>query len=357
MKQCRLIVAVLLMVLCLSACAAADEPAKYTSGDFVYILLEDGTAEITDYKGELETLVVPDMLDGHKVTSIGDGAFSKRASLTSITIPDSVSHLGANAFRRCRKLTVIRVSPDHPVLATIDGVLFNKMTKELIYYPYAFTAAVYTVPNGIRSIGDGAFYQCKSLTSIILPDSVTSIGDEAFRYCSSLTSITLPDGLTTIGNGAFSECDSLTSIAMPERVTSIGDEAFESCSSLTSITIPVGVTSIGELTFSGCISLSDITIPDGVTTIGYGAFNCCTSLTSITIPDGVTSIGDKAFVVCSSLTSITIPNSVVSIGNEAFASCSSSLIFTVMVDSYAEQWCRKNGLSYAFTSSTDWLLN
>ena len=152
---------------------------------------------------------------------------------------------------------------------------------------------------------------------------VTSIGDSAFRDCSSLTSVTIGNSVTSIGDWAFSGCSSLTSVTIGSGVTSIGSSAFENCSSLTSVTIPDSVTSIGNRAFSGCSSLTSITIPNSVTSIGDGAFENCSSLTSVTIPNSVTSIGVEAFFACSSLTSVTIPNSVTSIGDSAFYICSS----------------------------------
>jgi hypothetical protein len=93
-----------------------------------------------------------------------------------------------------------------------------------------------TIPNSVTSIGDHAFYNCESLTSITIPDGVTSIGDSAFEYCESLTTITISDGVTSIGDYAFSDCDSLTTITIPNSVTSIGDSAFEYCEKLTDVT-------------------------------------------------------------------------------------------------------------------------
>ena len=110
----------------------------------------------------------------------------------------------------------------------------------------------------VTSIGNYAFYNCRSLKNITIPDSVTSIGDWAFYYCESLESITIPDSVTYIDDSAFFYCTSLKSITIPDGVSSIEDYTFENCSSLTSITIPDSVTSIGGVAFSYCYSLTDV---------------------------------------------------------------------------------------------------
>ena len=203
----------------------------------------------------------------------------------------------------------------------------------------------------VTMIGEDAFYNCDSLTSVNIPDSVTTIGDEAFYHCSSLTSVTIGDSVTSIGYKAFYGCDSLTSVNIGDSVTTIGEGAFYNCTSLkefkgkiaedngrilvvdgvlaafapagiTEYNIPDSVTSIGNEAFRDCKSLTSVNIPDSVTTIGSYAFYYCTSLTSVTIPDSVTTIGQNAFVYCSSLTSVTIGDSVTTIGNYAFYVCS-----------------------------------
>ena len=135
--------------------------------------------------------------------------------------------------------------------------------------------------NYITSIGEYAFSDCTSLTSITIPDSVTEIGYCAFAYCESLTSVTIPDSVTSIGYDTFAGCSSLTSIKIPDSVTEIGTGVFANCSSLTSVTIPNSVTSIESNAFAACESLTSVTIPDSVISIEVNVFSGCLSLTSV----------------------------------------------------------------------------
>ena len=355
--------------------------------DLSYEIVDGQVAIIDCDESAKGDLAIPSQIEGLPVTSIGESAFKRvvflgegalpvSGSLTSITIPDSVTSIGDWAFGECSSLTSI------------------------------------IIPDSVISIGKKAFLGCDSLTSIIIPDSVTRIGDKAFLGCQKLTSIGLPekfqsheevvridavnafsadfydllsyrtidaqihiyhcdrdargvvipneiDGfpVTSISGDAFSNCSSLTSITVdsrnelyksvdgvvfskdasqllicprgksggytvPDSATSIGGDAFAYCERLTSITISESVTSIGLSAFCFCKKLTVITIPDSVTSIGDYAFMGCSSLTSVTIPDGVTSIGLIAFSGCESLTSIEIPDSVTSIGQLAFSGCS-----------------------------------
>ena len=292
------------------------------------------------------------------VTSIGDSAFYKCKSLTSVTIPNGVTKIGDNAFYNCTSLTRVDIS-DLSAWCKIsfddyfanplrygaklylngseltDITIPSDITEIKNYAFHGSSLKSVTIPNSVTSIGECAFRDCTSLTSITIPDSVTSIGGYAFYNCTSLTSVTIPDSVTSIGSDAFSDCTSLTSVTIGNSVTSIGGSAFSHCTSLTSITIPDSVTSIGWSAFSDCTSLTSVTIGDSVTKIGKQAFRGCTSLTSITIPDGVTSIGWSAFEGCSSLTSITIPDSVTSIGERAFSDCTGELIInSSIVETY-----------------------
>ncbi len=295
--------------LCLLLCSLLSLPAlaevgeemeERTCGDYTYILLEDGGARITDYDGEDAELTVPDELDGHAVREIGEEAFIGRDNLTSVTLPECLTSIGVNPFSRCPSLAKFDVSPDHPVFAQIDGVLYEKATKALICYPAGKADDSFAVPDGILAIGEGAFYSCKSLTAITLPEGLTTIGNGAFFECDSLTSVTLPDSLTSIGEGTFVDCAALTAITLPDGLTSIGSGAFAFCDSLTSVTLPDGLTSIGDSAFFFC-SLTTITLPDSLNSIGEGAFSGCYALTSVTLPDSLTSIGGNPFSSCPSL--------------------------------------------------------
>ncbi|MBP5724025.1 MAG: leucine-rich repeat domain-containing protein, partial [Bacteroidales bacterium] len=246
------------------------------------------------------------------VTSIWGASFRGCTSLTSITIPSSVTYIGEVAFRECANLTQV------------------------------------IIPNSVTFIGAGAFYGCTSLTSVAIPKSVTSIEEGAFGDCTGLISISV--SATSIGIDAFSDCENLTSVAITNNVTSIEQGAFQGCASLSSITIPNSVTSIGSFAFSGCTSLTSITIPGSVTSIGGGAFDCeilevslentiydsrnnCNAIIetvtntlvagckNTVIPNSVTAIGAAAFACSETLTSITIPNSVTTIGDYAFYEC------------------------------------
>ena len=156
-----------------------------------------------------------------------------------------------------------------------------------------------TIGNSVTSIGDNAFNGATSLISVIFtPTSIlSSIGFSTFESCTGLTSITIPNSVTSISNYAFKSCTSLTSITIPNSVTSIGENAFETCTALTSVTLPTNplYISISTGMFFGCTALTSITIPNSVTSIGDFVFYSCTLLTSITIPNSVTSIGGVTF--------------------------------------------------------------
>ncbi len=192
----------------------------------------------------------------NSVTSIGQYAFSSCTSLTTVTIPKSVVFINRQAFSSCDNLAAINVDSNNNVFSSIDGVLYNKNASSLKCCPGGKTSL--TIPNSVTSIGAYAFDSCEKLSSVTIPNSVTSIGEGAFMWCKMLTSIILPPSVTSIGKSMFSYCESLTAVTIPNLIISIGDEAFFGCTGLTAITIPNSMTSIGEAAFYGCPKLETI---------------------------------------------------------------------------------------------------
>ena len=348
-----------MMVLC-AVCAGAE-----AYGNFEYGVLDDGTVEITGYKGSEQKVDVPEKINKKSVTRIGNLAFKDCTKITSIAMPDSVAYIGRSAFYNCTSLKSI------------------------------------TIPDGVKEIGYAAFSECAGLVSVKIPDNVTKIGDSAFINCANLTKIdvtagnkyyssangvlfnkdkselicypagiknvgySIPDGVTVIRDRAFNKCLSLNSITIPKSVQDIETYSFFGCTSLEAInvaasnknyadvngilfskdktkivcypankknmsySIPVSVKVVGVAAFRDCIYLKGITIPDSVTNIEHHAFSNCKSLKSITIPDSITAIEMATFIDCASLTGVKIPDSETSIRSGAFSNCTSLTKITI----------------------------
>jgi hypothetical protein len=232
----------------------------------------------------------------------------------------AVTSIGESAFAESASLTSI-VIPNS--VSNIENNAF--------YYCINLASAI--ISNGVTRIGDNAFEGCYSLPKVTLPDSVTSIGNGAFYDCAGLVSLALPNSLTNLGNSAFGGCVGLVSITMGNRVTSIGGSAFAECARLTSVAIPQSVTALGNTVFYGCIGLLAINVDARnafYSSVGGILFNKDQTVLiqcpggksgSYAIPGSVTSIGESAFWNCSRLTDIQIPNSVTNIGIGAFWKC------------------------------------
>ncbi len=243
--------------------------------DGIYYNISQDPKEASVTYGEVEysgKVTIPESVtfEGktYEVSEIGSYAFAGCTSLTTISIPNSVTGIGWLAFGVCRSLT------------TID------------------------IPNSVTSIDSYAFQNCSSLTTIDIPNSVTSIGCYAFQNCSSLTTIPIPNGVTSIESYAFNGCTSLTTIDIPNSVTSIGHDAFSWCPSLTTIDIPNSVTSIGSYAFENCKSLKDVILSENIEILSVSIFENCENLSSITLPKNIFQIGRKSFSGCTALTEI-----------------------------------------------------
>ncbi|MBP0974691.1 MAG: leucine-rich repeat domain-containing protein, partial [Oscillospiraceae bacterium] len=254
--------------------------------------------------------------------SIGEYAFYFCIYLTSVTLPESVTSIGSNAFEMCIVLdSMIMKGETPPELGydvfsdTSDDLQITVPSTAMDAYKTAWSdyadRIIMGMPYRWNCGADGD--NCKATLTADGTLTISGTGameDYPIEYPGwnddrdSVTNVVIENGVTSIGEYAFYKCSNLISITIPGSVTSIENAAFSLCSSLTDITIPDSVTSIGGYAFYDCSSLTDVTIPDGVTSIGGYAFYNCSSLTDVTIPDGVTSIGDFAFYYCSSLKSV-----------------------------------------------------
>lgn len=265
---------------------------------------------------EMIDVVIPTEYRGFPVTVIGWDSFRSCQILRSVTIPEGITGIDSNTFfdcnnlesvhlpksmerffggcfSSCNSLKEVTVDPDNPWFCSIDGVVYTKDQKELVFYPPGKLDMVFAIPEGCTVIGRYAFAYCENLKQIVIPSTVNDIsytsllfnkglegvvvdeGNQTFasidgnlyskdykkflRLCVSTDniSLTIPDGVVEIANGAFYCCDNLTDINLPKSLISIGELSFVFCDNLTSVTIPENVTFIGESAFSHCDNLSN----------------------------------------------------------------------------------------------------
>lgn len=308
-------------------------------------------------------------------TTITAGAFWDALSITSVSIPASVTSIPAETFPRFGQLASFNVDGANPTYSSNLGVLYNKNQTTLIEFPSASALTSFAIPDSVTVIGSFAFTDANSLTSITFGTGVTSIGENALLSLSGLTSISVPSGnanfssrdgvlfnktqteliqypedspvtsyavpntVIIIKKSSFSNAKTLTNVTVPNSVVSIEENAFYDASSITSLTLGNNVTNIGEFAFAYMNSLSSLVFPNSVTSLGIGVMQESTNLVSVVLPSGLTAIPTQAFVGASSLSNITIPAGVTSIGQSAFyrASALTTVTFPASVTSI-EQW-------------------
>ena len=249
MKKLCVLLAAAMALAVFGAFAEIPPTPIHDCGEYTYILLPGGDAQIVSWDGPDAELVVPAELDGHAVVSIsecafydcqglmgvvlpegivdigeyafsdcdnlqrvslpqslktlGDCAFDDCEGLTEIALPDALTEVGKNPFHGCANLFDIFVSPDHEYLATIDGVLFSKPDRRLVCYPMGYATGRYSVPEGVLDIGAMAFDRDLYIEEVVLPKSLVSIGDGAFNGCEGLRAMNLPAGVKSIGEDAM----------------------------------------------------------------------------------------------------------------------------------------------------------
>ena len=281
-------------------------------------------------------IAIPEMLNGKKVTEIGNFAFSGCDELTSVTIPNSVTSIGDRAFSDCDGLTSVTIG--NGVTNFGDGAFSSCDGLTNIYYNAKAVNNLLSSSNVFYGSGDSG-----TGISVVFGNSVENIPAYLFDGCEGLTSVTIGNSVTSIGEDAFSGCDGLTSLTIGNSVTSIGDSAFNGCNRLT--TIYYNAEAVNDLSswsnvFHNAGSSGtgiSVVFGDTVKKIPAWLFHDCGGLTSVTIGNSVTSIRDSAFEGCDGLTSVTIGNSVTSFGNGVFSDCDG--LTSVYIYDVAN-WCK-----------------
>jgi len=355
---------------------------KSTQG-LKYTLLSDNTYSVTGYSGVATEVYIPSSYNGLQVKQISDTAFKNNQSVTMITLHNGISRLGTNSFENCGSLVTVNLGQS---VQNIEAETFLNCSS----------LAGFTVPAGIGVIGNAPFRGCASLGEILVnagntlymavdgalynisgtsliqfpqgkdaasfavPSSVTTIGNYAFSNCVSLTSVTLGRSVRSIGCYAFAGT-SVTSMVLSENVTWIGSNAFDGCSALQSLTIPfvgssrsgIGTSEgllgyvFGNAYFTGSVeayqwysainyvkyylpaALTSVTLTDTYQ-VPYGAFSGCTAIESVTLGNAGF-INEKAFFGCSALTQVLLPRSLTGIDTDAFNGCVSLESLTLPV--------------------------
>lgn len=283
---------------------------------FKYKELEDGTISITgayiEEMNKLTELVVPAVIDGKKVSTIGESAFANLSNIETLVIGDYVTDIQAMAFRDCAKLASIKL------------------------------------PKYVKTIGMGVFSGCNGLSVIdFLPMSVEELGERVFENCTGLTKVIIPDSVSKVGGYTFVGCGNIIEVQFSKRMTEIPERMFLGCTTLKNsigsergFVIPEGITTIGQYAFFECQGLVSISIPNTVTKIGKNAFDTCRVLGEITIPESVTSIGANAFNKCTKLKSVTLQGGAnVTYGKDLFVDSKRIETFNVKAGSSAETYC------------------
>ena len=265
----------------------------------------------------------------NSVTTIGMNAFSYCTGLTLVTIPESVTEIGYEAFDGCSGLTIIIPNSVTTIgeyaFLDVKQVLYNGSAtdapwgaKARYYYDgdcvftdanktklcsYVSISGEVVIPNTTTTIAENAFANATNIISVTIPESVKTIGANAFKGCTGLTSVTIPQNVTSISNTAFSGCTNLSKVYFNAE-NCAKTTAFNNMGSIKEVVFGNSVTTIPEGLFSGCSAIGSVTIPNSVVTIEASAFENCTKLKELTIGANCNSIGENAFGGCSRLVDV-----------------------------------------------------
>ena len=276
------------------------------------------------------------------ITKIPAQAFAKSKIKGSLTIPNSVTTIGEEAFSNCTELKgSLTLSNSLKTIGNKAFYMCNSLNGSLTIPNTVTTIGIsafencagfngnLTIPNSVTTIGESAFCNCLKFTGdLTIPNSVTIIEAYTFKSCYGFNGkLTIPNSVTTIRNRAFYKCVGFKgNLTIPNSVTTIGEEAFWRCTGFNgNLTLSNSVTTIGEWAFEGCSGFTgNLILPNSITTIENSAFMGCSGFNgNLTLPNSITTIGGTVFKGCSGFTgNLTLPNSITTIGYSAFEGCS-----------------------------------
>lgn len=282
------------------------------------------------------------------VLEIGEAAFMN-SSISSVTIPSSMTKIESGAFRDCSALQSVYITDlkawcEMSFGETGDSPFCGTVADSFVKYHLYLNGEEIkdlTIPQSVTKINDYAFYGCVGLSSITIPEGVTSIGFCVFYGCTGLVTISIPKTILSIEGSAFRYCTNLKSVMITDlkawcQISFAGNASeewtvsnplsyahhlFLNGNEITDLVLPSSITSIKNLTFYKCSGFKMITLSNSITSIGNGAFGGCENLSSIIIPNNVTTIDERAFDGCSNLSYLSIGENVDFIGRKAFSDC------------------------------------
>ena len=304
----------------------ADYNIYTVPGSLKYVTVTGGDVYYRAFYGytTLQQVNLPE------TSTIGEKAFCDCSGLLGISIPQSVTSIGANAFEGCTSLAGVTFDGDSKLDSIGENAFKDTSALQSIQFPNSITeigASAFInsglaeiVWNNVNTVGNSAFEGCTGLLSLTIPAELQKLGNSVFKNCANLATLYWNNSQCAIGEAIFEGCDKLTNLVIGEEIDRIPAHAFSHLDSLVSVTIPSNITVIGSGAFSYCKSLSQVTLSNGLLSLGSSAFSHCSSLLEIELPSTVSAIGGSCFFY-SGLESISIPERVTEIDTSTFSYC------------------------------------
>lgn len=303
---------------------------KATTEEYAYEEYESGV-RITKWNGNNEQASIPDTIQGKPVLEIGKRAFAGNRTMKSLSLPNTLQHIGQQAFSSCMFERVVLSDQ----LLSIGEQAFSGCTNLLAL----------DIPQSVTFIGKAAFEDCNSMVTAQLPGGLQMLGEEAFARCESLKSgAIIPPNIKFVPKGLYRGCSNITEVTISEGTRRIGSESF-SKTAISTLTLPSSVNRIEPRAFSDCKELAQVQLPTWLHVLGEGAFSGSEKLTAMVLPENLSKIGSNVFYGCSLLETLEIPPSVVELGGLSGIS-ELNTVLIVYPDTAGYEYAQAHGCSF-----------